>query len=368
MSTSLQRNQSLDVLRCFAVLLVVGSHLPYYDAWAKIGWIGVDLFFVLSGFLISGLLFQEFKDTGSLNVKRFLIRRGLKIYPSFYLLMVTATVLYFLNHAAIPRKQLIASWFFLQNYVHEEKVYLILSHTWTLAVEEHFYLVLPVLLLLLIAVFSRRDPFRVIPMLFLFIATSCLTLRYLTLGPYPYAWMTHMRLDGLFAGVALGYLYHFRMQLFRRLTGHYALVVAALFCAPALLFNQSDHIVQTIGLTFLYVGFSFLVAWSVVRTPGTPVGRVMAKGAAKIGFYSYSIYLWHTLICDAFLFHPNLSLIKFWLYIATTIAGGCAMAHLVELPYQELRERLFPSPYSVSQAFVASTKSHVLPTVSATPA
>jgi peptidoglycan/LPS O-acetylase OafA/YrhL len=368
MSAPAQRNQSLDVLRCIAVLLVVGSHLPYYDAWAKIGWIGVDLFFVLSGFLISGLLFQEYKDTGSLDVKRFLIRRGLKIYPSFYLLMVGATVLYLLNHATIPRKQLIASWFFLQNYFHEDKVYLILSHTWTLAVEEHFYLLLPLLLTLLIGLFSGRAPFRVIPALFFSIASSCLALRYFTLGPYPYAWMTHMRLDGLFAGVALGYLYHFKMPLFRKLTGHYALVLAALFCAPALLFNQPDRIVQTFGLTFLYVGFSFLVAWSVVRSPKTSLGQAMAKGAARIGFYSYSIYLWHTLICDAFLYQSNLSLIKFWIYIATTVAGGCAMAHLVELPYQALRERLFPSPYGVSQARLAARESHALPTVDATPA
>jgi peptidoglycan/LPS O-acetylase OafA/YrhL len=346
----------------------VGSHLPYYGPWAKIGWMGVDLFFVLSGFLISGLLFQEYKDTGALNVKRFLIRRGLKIYPSFYLLVVFATVLYFLNHAMIPRKQLIASWFFLQNYIHEDKVYLILSHTWTLAVEEHFYLLLPLLLTLLIGLFSRRAPFRVIPLLFFFIASSCLALRYFTLGPYPYAWMTHMRLDGLFAGVSLGYLYHFRMSLFRKFTGHYALVLAVLFCAPALFFNQPDRVVQTFGLTFLYIGFSFLVAWSVVRTPKTFLGRAMAKGAAKIGFYSYSIYLWHTVICDAFLFHPNLSLIKFWVYIAISIVTGIAMAHLVELPYLALRERLFPASQAASRRSVEPTESHALPTVSATPA
>jgi peptidoglycan/LPS O-acetylase OafA/YrhL len=282
--------------------------------------------------------------------------------------MVGATVLYFLNHATIPRKQLMASWFFLQNYFHEDKVYLILSHTWTLAVEEHFYLLLPLLLTLLIGLFSGRDPFRVIPPLFLFIASSCLALRYFTLGPYPYAWMTHMRLDGLFAGVALGYLYHFRVALFRKLTRHYALILALLLCTPALFFNQPERIVQTLGLTCLYIGFSFLVAWSVVRTPKTFLGRAIAKGAAKIGFYSYSIYLWHTLICDAFLYHANLSFIKFWIYIATTIAGGWAMAHLVELPYQALRERLFPSPYGVSQAQFPSRESHALPSASATPA
>ena len=143
MSAPSQRNESLDVLRCVAVLLVVGFHLPYYTLWSRIGWIGVDLFFVLSGFLISGLLFQEYKDTGTLSIKRFLIRRGLKIYPSFYLLMVLVTCLYFLDRSTVSTEQLALSWVFLQNYYTGEKIFMLLAHTWSLAVEEHFYLLLP---------------------------------------------------------------------------------------------------------------------------------------------------------------------------------------------------------------------------------
>jgi peptidoglycan/LPS O-acetylase OafA/YrhL len=75
------RNQSLDVLRALAVLLVMGRHFPYYALWGRVGWIGVDLFFVLSGFLISGLLFQEYKRTGMIDFWRFMFRRGLKIWP-----------------------------------------------------------------------------------------------------------------------------------------------------------------------------------------------------------------------------------------------------------------------------------------------
>src|SRR6266404_5072272 len=76
------RNQSLDVLRGVAILLVLGRHAPYIEHshylnfWFRIGWSGVDLFFVLSGFLISGLLFSEFKRTGEIELKRFWIRRA----------------------------------------------------------------------------------------------------------------------------------------------------------------------------------------------------------------------------------------------------------------------------------------------------
>lgn len=78
------RNRSLDILRAFAILLVLGRHLDPYtgtnlllkrivDAWMLGGWIGVDLFFVLSGFLISGLLFSEDMKTGDISFKRFFI-------------------------------------------------------------------------------------------------------------------------------------------------------------------------------------------------------------------------------------------------------------------------------------------------------
>src|SRR5258708_7081226 len=86
---------SLDVLRGIAILLVLVNHMPMrpeagsfvekvVGALSQVGWVGVDLFFVLSGFLISRLLFQELKRTGSLEVRRFWLRRGFKTWPSYF--------------------------------------------------------------------------------------------------------------------------------------------------------------------------------------------------------------------------------------------------------------------------------------------
>lgn len=93
-----KRNLQLDVLRGLAILLVIGRHMEVKrpegvlgvlaDAWYKVGWIGVDLFFVLSGFLIGGLLLTELEKHGSIDILRFLIRRGLKIYPLYFVFMV----------------------------------------------------------------------------------------------------------------------------------------------------------------------------------------------------------------------------------------------------------------------------------------
>ena len=90
------RNKRLDVLRCIALLLVMFNHGGVWPAAAHHGWIGVDLFFVLSGFLISGLLFSEYKARSSISFKRFFTRRGLKIYPAFYLFLFLTGMLSFI--------------------------------------------------------------------------------------------------------------------------------------------------------------------------------------------------------------------------------------------------------------------------------
>src|SRR5260370_39015268 len=80
-----RRNQSIDALRGVAILLVVGSHIPYYAAWTHIGWTGASLFFVLSGFLVSGILFDQWSSPGEGQIRRFIIRRGFKICPAVYM-------------------------------------------------------------------------------------------------------------------------------------------------------------------------------------------------------------------------------------------------------------------------------------------
>src|SRR5258708_16649284 len=89
-----RRNLQLDVLRGVAILMVLLCHSiflrqPTWDLilWRP-GWSGVDLFFVISGFLISGLLFTEYQKTGGIRFKRFSIRRALKLYPAFYFLLL----------------------------------------------------------------------------------------------------------------------------------------------------------------------------------------------------------------------------------------------------------------------------------------
>src|SRR5438477_10775385 len=111
------RNKRLDVLRCVAVVLVMMHHGHISPFFTKVGWAGVDVFFVLRGFLISGLLFSEYQKRGSIGFKRFFIRRGLKIYPAFYAftLLTTLTSYAVWRNVSTPARYLHET-LFVQNY------------------------------------------------------------------------------------------------------------------------------------------------------------------------------------------------------------------------------------------------------------
>ena len=125
---SARRSKELDCLRCVAVFLVLCRHLPDLpdSLWGpfrvpvhllyEAGWAGVDLFFVLSGFLISGLLFREHQKYRRIDFKQFLVRRGLKIYPAFYCLIAGTIGVAILNRWNLPWKRVFAEVFFVQNY------------------------------------------------------------------------------------------------------------------------------------------------------------------------------------------------------------------------------------------------------------
>ena len=191
------RSPQLDLLRGVAVLMVMFCHYPYFHFF-RIGWAGVDLFFVLSGFLISGLLFTDWKRNGHISLKWFFVRRGFKIYPAFYFfLFTTAPVLLVTDQ---PFRRLGAELFFVQDYFPK-----IWGHTWSLAVEEQFYILLPLLLLLISRLHNPERPFAVIPAISFLLCVGCLAMR---VARHPVTGLDmlflriplHLRADSLFVG------------------------------------------------------------------------------------------------------------------------------------------------------------------------
>ena len=355
------RNKRLDILRCIAILLVILYHGSSSLAVAPDGWVGVDLFFVLSGFLISGLLFSEYKAHGSIRFKRFFVRRGLKIYPAFYLfLLVTFVTSDAILHKVAPGRHYLAEVLFVQNYW--EGVW---AHTWSLAVEEHFYVLLPILLLFLVRRCpGQRDPFRALPWIFAAVAASCIGFRAASVcigtPNYHTAYAaTHARMDALFFGVLLGYFYHFRPDILDRLMGPawnrvFIAACSAGLLAPVLLYSRFTRFFAIIGYTCDYLAFGGIMLLAlyqkgILRGATERVARAIGTGLASIGMYSYSIYLWQGpggawfpgLVKRAL--HVSLTgNRRFAVYLIGSLAIGIAMSKIVEYPVLRLRDRIFP--------------------------
>jgi peptidoglycan/LPS O-acetylase OafA/YrhL len=357
------RSPELDVLRVLAVVLVLGRHMfgiselasstpsrLLLGLWNRCGWIGVDLFFVLSGFLVSGLLFSEYQKSGEVRVGRFLMRRAFKIYPPFYVLL-GVTVAF--NLVVVTQRSLVAEALFFQNYVPG-----LWGHTWSLAVEEHFYI------LLAAAVFvlarrrrSARNPFESLPALFVVVTLTALTTRFVTALTVPHFWTrtllpSHARIDSLFFGVVLSYCFHFRRDLIDRYLRYrqYVPAVVVLLLPVVFLPVETSVFMNTIGLVFLYLAFGAVTLGAIhseifAVASRTPIGRSIAF----LGERSYSIYLWHLPAKLWFVGLVSKSLgitqslpIALMEYIGGAFLLGVVMAFVVETPALALRDYLIP--------------------------
>src|SRR5215469_3413947 len=148
------QNSFLDGLRCLAILLVVNAHFSsrftelhgnnFYSNLPFVvnGWVGVDLFFVLSGFFIGGQLWKELQRTGTISVPRFLLRRGLRIWPLYFFTFIIVFIAFW--PAAAGKSYGWADLVFLVNYLTAG----IVLGGWSLSTEEQFYILAPVLLYL----------------------------------------------------------------------------------------------------------------------------------------------------------------------------------------------------------------------------
>ena len=356
-----QRNTNLDALRAIAILMVLGRHAGmaiallhastiYTAYWARVGWAGVDLFFVLSGFLISGLLFKGYEERRRIDVSRFYIRRGLKIWPAFYALIVTGLLVDLVrpgHHFSLHR--LIVEIFFVQDYFQG-----IWGITWSLGVEEHFYLALPLVLLLMIRR-DREKPFDALPYVFAAIAVFALVCRFAvgwkqngTIDSWTCVFPTHLRIDGLMFGVLLCYYQRFRPNVFGRIVswrgGWIAIAATVVLLSTFPLENRNMH---TWGFTVIYLGAGLLVAKAVASEGPRPV-RVASSVLARIGLYSYSIYLWQMFFVWRVLglplhFHVLSPMWSYWCSIVGAVLFGIGTAKVIEIPMLRFRDRVFPT-------------------------
>lgn len=351
----------LDFLRGIAILLVLLRHKKLFSFTVTMGWIGVDLFFVLSGFLVSGLLFKEYQKYGNIKPGLFLIRRGYKIYPIYYLTYLLYVVP-FLLYGDLKIDKVIADLLFYQNYYNGWGYTYFAS--WSLAVEEHFYLASAIVFGLFFKsrykekLMAKMDVYLIALMSVIFIV-RLLTVFANDAASVHNITATHLRLDTLLMGVLISYWYHFKLETLKQFFIRYHRVlmytaIGLLLFTPVVKIENSVF-VQTIGFVFLYVSFAIILLYFLLRKDiVTRLQAVFSKPLfaliAKIGYCSYSIYIVHLgvnyifkSIVRLYLDGPINPLIGFSVTTVLSVALGILMTYTVEAYFLNSRDKRFPS-------------------------
>jgi len=339
------RDSNLDLLRAAAILMVVVYHvaqrwpvaLPRLTAFTQYGEHGVDLFFVLSGWLIGGLLWREHEKFGNVQITRFICRRALRTVPPY----LVALAIFYIGVFVTRRERF--DWgylLFLQNYYQNISYFHI---SWSLCVEEHFYLVMPMIALAVSTRIGRAHTLLLIPAFFPIFFRALEGNAYLTSDFGYYHTATHLRYEGLLLGVWASFLFQKHSDAWRILQRiapfALALSVAALVGAAAL-GGRGRYI-------FFYFTTALAFLFLLVCVAGRkPLPCANSRAVLWIASASYSVYLTHTLALDAALRMAGRSASLAAIHLLTVSAliavAGALFYILIERSSLALRHRLMP--------------------------
>jgi peptidoglycan/LPS O-acetylase OafA/YrhL len=318
----MQRIPSLDGLRAISITLVILGHLAKWkhvsaDTIGAYATLGVQVFFVLSGYLITNLLLREYDQSSTIGLRNFYVRRAYRIFPAAFVFLGVVTILYWRQmrwyHVAaavfyVANMDLSRPWIF--------------GHLWSLSIEEQFYLLWPFAVkkwhrhktAILLCVFLFTPVFRT--------ALYAFKVRGSLAGSLP------VQADQLAVGCLLA-VFAPRLP---RINGYLALVMLGL--AIFIPCFQATSATRTLLLLFimqplLHVSLAGLV-WHVIQVPYRALNWAPVAWLGKI---SYSVYLWQELFCSNANLHFGYAL------VLPTLACACLSYYLVELPMLRLRDR-----------------------------
>lgn len=365
----------LDGLRGIAILAVIGHNLQLMESPDTLigraiefgldrGWIGVQLFFVLSGFLITGILLDSQRTSN--YYQSFFTRRALRIFPIYYLslvvlfLVLPAAGVIDPAHRPTPAQQL-PFWLYISNWTQPYGFNAgYVAHFWSLAVEEQFYLLWPFLL-------YQRSPsaaLRVCIGVAVAALVARLTLMHFGVSPQAVYMFSICRMDALALGGALAAALRVpRMADWMVPRSGAMLLLALTFAgigaAVTRGYPRLSPLDESVGYTILSISMTLFVAASVTAdTAGDNRGFAWLRAAPlrTIGKYSYAMYIFHRPLNDLLgvpylvpnLPHVGTSVLSTALYLTCATLVSLALAMLsyryVERPFLRLKKRFAPRP------------------------
>jgi peptidoglycan/LPS O-acetylase OafA/YrhL len=294
----------LDGLRALAVAGVFLYHARI--DWLPGGFLGVDLFFVLSGYLITSLLLVEWEARNRIDLRRFWLRRARRLLPALVLVVLASLILasiFARQDLAHTRSDVVSSLLYFQNWhlIAANTSYFVrmgnpslLQHVWSLAIEEQFYVIWPLLLVPCLVLIGRRR----LPMLVIAGIAASAALMWILYNPYGDPSRVYFGTDTraflLLMGILLALVWPWIERLRQALPLLELLGVAALV-GTVLLFRQMQDFNPTLYRGGdLAAAFCFVVLIAAVAHPKTGIGQAMGVAPLRwVGERSYGIYLWH---------------------------------------------------------------------------
>jgi peptidoglycan/LPS O-acetylase OafA/YrhL len=346
MSNIAKRVPSLDGLRALSVLLVITSHCflrvrghgvlsTWLLALAGNGTVGVSIFFVISGFLITMLLIKEEVRYGTICLKDFYIRRAFRILPAFLTYVGIIWLLSATGVFDVQPRQFVRALTFTMDYGSNGSWYL--GHIWSLSVEEQFYLIWPVVVVLLSQRALKRIAVAVI-VLGPFIRMADRILLPGTKSQIEY--MGHTRADMLLFGCLVALLFdNAQFHLFlEKMDALKVPVLCALFLflgSPTIELWLGGTYIKTVGYTLQGISICVLMLY-LIRHPESQSGTLFnTRIAVHIGTLSYSLYLWQELFFGPRDFQLRSIAIRFLLaFLAAELSFN-----LIETPMLRLKRR-----------------------------
>jgi peptidoglycan/LPS O-acetylase OafA/YrhL len=336
------RIASLDGLRALSILLVLTAHVPGTVGAPGAPWVfrlfdlgnmGVRVFFVISGYLITGLLLREQERSGTISIPRFYFRRTLRIFPAYYVFLACVAVAAAHGVEELRPHDMLHAVTYTENYNADHSW--VIGHAWSLSVEEQFYLMWPAVLLLsgarlgmwIAAGFAAAVPLVRV------------AVYYFAPAWYPRTGYTFETVgDAIAIGCLLAGL---RSQLWN-LPRYRALLGSAWFwVVPAAVFAISSaarpRLQGLFGITLMNVGVALCIDWAIRNADGV-VGRVLnCAPLVLIGQWSYSLYLWQQPFLDR---ASTTWWTRFPLNVGLAFTAALASYYLVERPCLNARKRI----------------------------
>ncbi|NMH67028.1 acyltransferase family protein [Shewanella salipaludis] len=365
------RLYGLDTLRAVAIIIVLIYHYKVvvsseniFGFMSQLGWTGVDLFFVLSGYLIGNQVLSAIAKGQEFSLKLFYIRRFLRTLPNYYFVLA----LYFIFPVALSGTATASLWSFLtftQNLgMRAGETF---THSWSLCIEEQFYLIFPIVTLF--TTYIKRSItlgwFAIIGAMLLAIFLRGFNwFEHGEAAISAQSFMEHIyytsftRFDELLPGVAIALLKNFHPTTYAAILRRGNLLLVVGLVSVGMIFyvfqnyayiegyGRTFHVV-TFGYSFLAISFAILVLAAL--SPNSVLYHIRIPGAASLALWSYAIYLIHKplfQILKAPVTEYDIDInsgLGIAIIMAVSIFCGWALYFCVETPFMKLRARFFPS-------------------------